>query len=164
MKHPIARTSNGTAVYVDLIHSQAAVLIGRQPRLLDLVKKIIAQTAADAPIVRIESNMGRAIGYNFVVKTSAVDTVLYAQLVRDVTYTRFVKNGKPITTKYLSLILRRDDRSDYELHELWLGRLRPARPGSDGETAASRTYWADHAFVLDSQPVQPRTITKVCPY
>lgn len=129
-----------------------------------MAKTVIAQSSADAPVVRIESNMGRAVGYNFVVKTTEADVIYYAQLLRDTTYTRFIKNGKPVTTKYLSLVLHRDDDGEYELHELWLGRLRPPRPGSSDETADSRNYWSGHALVLDNQPVQSRTITKDCPY
>jgi hypothetical protein len=164
MKHPIARTQNGIAVYVDLINSPAAAAVGREPRLVDMVRRILEQTDATTPVVRIESNMGKNVGYNMVVETSEADTILYAQLIRQNTFTRFVKNGKPGSTTYVSVILRRDDEGNYELNQLWLGRLRPSQPGSNDESVNSKPYWASHAFVLDTQPIQHRSVTKVCPY
>jgi hypothetical protein len=164
MKHPIGRTRNDVSVYIDLIRSQAAGYVSQQPRLLELIRGVLRQTTAQDPIIRIEQNMGRAIGYNFVVSTTDKDAIFYAQLIRDPLYTRFVKNGKPRTTKYLTIILNRDEDGEYELYDTWVGRLRPPRPGSDDETAESRAYWATHAFILDSQPIQSRTVTKTCPY
>src|SRR5688572_20188313 len=130
MNHHIGHTRNGIAVFINLISSPAASVVGRQPRLLDLAKKVLAQSSAESPVVRIESNMGYPVGYNHVVKTADGDAVVYAQLVRDTTYSRFVKNGKPVMSKYISLLLRRDDSGDYELSDIWVGRLRPARPGA----------------------------------
>lgn len=164
MKHPIAQTQNGMAVYVDLISSPAASAVGRDPRLVDMVRRILQQTDAKTPTVRIESNMGKNVGYNMVVETKEADTILYAQLLRQDVFTRFVKNGQPRTTQYISVILRRDQDGDYELNQLWLGRLRPSQPGSTDESVSSKPYWSSHAFVLDTQPIQHRSITKVCPY
>ncbi len=164
MKHPIAKTKNGIAVYVDLVSSPAAAAVGRDPRLVDMVRRILLQTDAQTPIVRIESNMGKNVGYNMVVETSESDTILYAQLLRQQVYTRFVKNGRPSSTQYVSVILHRDEAGEYELYQLWLGRLRPSQPGSTDESAHSKPYWESHAFVLDTQPIQHRSVTKVCPY
>lgn len=164
MKHPIGYTRNGVFVYVDLIRSQAATYIAQQPRMLELVKKALSKTDAEGTEVTVEHNMGRAIGYNFVVTTTDSDTTFYAQLVKDSAYTRFVKNGKPRTTQYLTVILKRNEQNEYELHDTWLGRKRPPRPGTDSETAESLAFWENHAFILDNQPIQSRTITKTRPY
>lgn len=164
MKHPVGRTRNGVPVYIDLIRSQAAGYVAQQPRLLELIRGVLRQTTAQDPVIEIEQDMERAIGYNFVVSTTDRDTVFYARLIRDPLYTRFVKNGKPLATKHLTIILKRDEDGEYGLYDTWVGRLRPPRPGSDDETAESRTYWATHAFVLDNQPIQSRTVTKICPY
>jgi hypothetical protein len=164
MKHLITKTHNGKPVYVDLIHSQAAAHIAAQPRLLSLVEEVLRQTRVDTPTMHIEQDMGREIGYSFVVKTSESDTILYARLIRDQTYTRFIKNGKPLATKYLSILLGVDPSGSYELQDTWIGRLRPPRPGSNNETTTSKPYWENHAFVFDGQAMQARTVTKVCPY
>jgi len=164
MKHPIAKTKNNVAVYVDLVNSQAAVHIAQQPYLLGLVKELLGQLKAEGPRVRVDQNMGRNIGYNYVVETTEKDTILYAQRLHDETFTRFVKNGMPRTTQYLTVILERDEDGSYQLQDTWVGRLSPPRPGSQHETTRSKPFWATHAFVLDGQAVQLRTVTKVCPY
>ncbi|HTE22834.1 MAG TPA: hypothetical protein VK674_07420 [Candidatus Limnocylindria bacterium] len=164
MKHLVGHSRNGAAVYVDLIHSEAAKHIAHQPHVLGLVGEVLKQTTLKGPEVTIEHDMGRTIGYSFVVKTTDKDTIFYAQLLRDSLYTRFVKNGKPLSTQYLTLILYRQDDKAYELHDTWIGRIRPPRPGSTNETSDSKPYWDTHALVLDNQPMQSRTVTKICPY
>jgi hypothetical protein len=164
MKHPIGYTSNGVQVYVDLIHSEAAGHIAQQPHLLGLVNEVLRKTTLRELEVSIEHDMGRTIGYDFVVGTTDKDSVFYAQPLREKIYTRFVKNSKPIPAQHLALVLQRDDEGFYELLNAWIGHISPPRPGSINETTESKPYWETHAFVLDNQPIQTRTLTKVCPY
>jgi hypothetical protein len=163
MKHPVGKTKNGVPVYVDLIASKAAKHIAEQPYLLQLIKEVLKGVEAHDPDLKLEKDMGRAIGYDFVVNTTPKDIIFYAQLSRDEVYTRFVKNGQPHSTQYLSIELHRHDNS-YELQDAWIGRLSPPRPGSGAETTDSLDYWSVHAVVLDKQSLQLRTLTKVCPY
>lgn len=164
MKHPIGQSRNGIAVHVDLIQSQAAKHIAQQPHLLNLIAEALQQTTLHGDEAVIERDMGRAVGYNFVVKTTASDTVFYAQVLRDDTYTRFVKNGKPLSTQYMSMVLRRDKDAGYELVDAWIGRLSPPRPGTADETDESKPFWESHAIILGNESLQLRTVTKVCPY
>jgi hypothetical protein len=165
MKHPLGHSRNDIAVFVDLIQSEAAKHIAQQPHLLGLVREALQHASLRGPNVTIEHDMKRAIGYSFVVSTSDSDAVFYAQLVRDATYTRFVKNGEPLATQHLTLVLHRnEDDATYNLHDAWIGRLNPPRPGSTEETDESKTYWANHALILGNQPLQLRSVTKICPY
>jgi hypothetical protein len=164
MKHPIATTHNGIPVYVDLVWSQAAARISRQPHLLVLVKELVERTSARSAEMHFERDMGRTIGYDQIVETSDTDAIVYAQFQRESIFARFVKNSKPSVTRYLTIKIRRDDEGSYELCNAWTGRLVPTRPGSDDEAETSRPYWTNHAFVLDEQLIQRRTLTKICPY
>jgi hypothetical protein len=164
MKHPITRTNNGHKVYVDLVKSEAAANISQKPHLLTLVEEALRQTNVTGEVMRIQQDMGRIIGYNYVIKTTDADPIIYARLVGDPLYTRFVKHGESRATKYLSMVLRLNEDGDYELEGTWIGRLSPPRPGGEHESAASRAYWADHAYVLEGQMIQAQTITKTCPY
>lgn len=164
MKHSIGQTRNGIAVYVDLITSDAAKHIAQQPHVLTLVAEAIQHITLRSAVAQIERDMGRIIGYNFVIQTTGPDGVFYAQLVRDATYTRFVKHGKPLPTTYLSMLLQRDKDGAYELNDAWIGHVSPPRPGAVNETAESKSYWSNHALILDGQPMQLQTVTKVCPY
>jgi hypothetical protein len=164
VKHPIGQTRNGILVYVDLIGSQAAGHIALQPQLLALAKEMLDKTVAKGVEVTIEYDMGRLIGYGNVVKTTDKDTIFYGRAPDDDVYTRFTKNGKPDATPYLTATLRRGSDGGYELKDIWIGHLSPPRPGSANETSESKSYWSNHAFVLDGRPLQMQTITKVCPY
>lgn len=164
MKHLVGRTRNGALVHVDLITSAAAKRIAQQPHLLGLAGEALKKTALRDTEIRFEYDTERTIGYDYVIGTTDKDSVFYAQLLRDTTYTRFVKNGKPVPAQRLAIVLRKNDDGNYELLDTWIGHLSPPKPGSTGETPESKTYWATHALILDNQPIQLRTLTKVCPY
>lgn len=164
MKHLIGQTRNGVDVYVQLIGSAAGEHISRQPRLLTLAKEMFANVTLRGAEINIEYDTDRPIGYDFIVETSDSDTVFYGCLLRDKVYTRFVKNAKPLPTRYLTAMLAKGSDDTYELSDIWIGRMRPPLPGSTTETIDSKSYWANHALILDNQPLQQRTLTKVCPY
>lgn len=165
MLHLVAHTQNDIPVYVDLVGSEAAKHIAAQPYLLHLAAEVLQDVTVDKPVVSLEYDMKRTIGYDFVIETAATDTVFYVRLVRDKTYTRFIKNGKPSPARHLSLVLRRDDMGTmYNLHSIRIGRLVQPRPGSAEETPRSKTYWQTHAVVFDNQPMQSNTLTKTWPY
>lgn len=163
MKHLIGRSRNDVAVYVNLIQSEASKRIAREPQLLRLVAEAIQQITIRKAVAQIEHNMGRVVGYSFVIKTTGSESVFYARLLRDDAYTRFVKNAKPTPTQHISMVLQQD-KGIYELSDAWIGRFSPPRPGAANETHESRLYWADHAIILGNEPLQPRSITKECPY
>jgi hypothetical protein len=164
VKHPVGQTRNGAHVYVYLIGTQAGRHIAQQPQLFALAKEMLEQTTVRGTEVSIERDMKRLIGYSFIVATSDTDTILYGRLLRDDVYTRFVKNGKPLSTNYLTVTLKQDSDRNYELSDIWIGRFSPPRPGSANESAESKPFWSNHAFVLDSQPMHLQTVTKTCPY
>jgi len=163
--HIVGYARNGMLVQIDLIRSAAAASISRQPHLLTLAAEALTRITLRKPEQIIEYDMGHDIGYDFVVKTVASHAVFYAKLVKDSTYTRFVKNVKPLTSTYLTLQLRQSaDGSSYLLEEARIGHSVPPRPGSLEENDLSRPYWAEHAYIFDNPPVQPQTLTKECPY
>lgn len=165
MPHLVEHTRNNIPVFIDLISSDAGKQIAQQPHLLTLAAEALRRTTLDGHNVNLEHDMRRVIGYDFVVEAVDSDTIFYAQLVRDDVYTRFVKNGKPLSTRCLTTILRADKTgAQYNLENLWIGRLTPPRPGSTKETAKSKPYWEKHARVFENQPIQQRTLTKTCPY
>lgn len=164
MKHPIVQAKNGATVYINLIGSQASASIAQHPYLVGLVKELLQQTNVKGPQMYFDRDMGRPVGSANVVETSDKDTILYAQALHGELYKRFVKNGQPLSTQHISVVLKRDEDGEYELVDTWVGPLRPPNPGTDDATEASREYWDTHAFVLDREPIKLRTLTKTCPY
>lgn len=164
MKHPIGVTQNGVEVYAYLTSSNVGKRLSRQPYLLTLAREILTEMTLRDPKIYIEYDMRRQIGYDFIVTTTDNDAVFYARLVKDDVYTRFVKTGAPIHTSYITVILQQDDDKNYELSDIWIGRITPPRPGSPDETADSKPYWANHAYILGDQPLQSQTLSKICPY
>lgn len=164
MKHALGYTRNKTSVFVDLIQSRAAVSIAQKPILLEFIKEALERTVAKGAEVTIQHDMGRIIGHSFVVETTDADSIMYAKLAREDVYTRFVKNGKAVSTSYLTFLLQKSDLQGYELVDAWIGPEYPPRPGSGKETAESMAYWNTHAYLLDRHPLQVRSITRVCPY
>lgn len=163
--HLVGYTKNNLPVYVDLLKSEAARHIAHHPYLLTVAAEALRHITLDKPVVNLEYDMGRTIGRDFVVETTDGDNVFYVQLIRDPVYTRFIKNGEPRPTRYISMVMRRDQKSDpYRMHDVWIGRLTPPRPGSDEETPESKIYWKDHAVVFGNEPIQSRTLTKTYPY
>lgn len=165
MGHFIGRTFNDIPVYVDLITSEAAKHIAQQPNLLTLATEVLRQTELVGIDINTERDMGRTIGYDYVVGTTDDDVVFYAQLTRENIYTRFVKNGNPLATRHLTLAVSYSQSDkQYNLNDVWIGRLRPPRPGSAQATKKGNLYWEKHAFIFENQSLQSRTLTKTCPY
>lgn len=164
MKHLIGQSRNGIPIHVQLIGSRAGESVSRQPQLLSLAKEMFAKITLHGAEISLEYDMDRPIGYSFTVETTDKDAVFYGRFLKDDVYTRFVKNGKPHPTRYLTVKLSKENNSDYELSDIWIGRLMPPRPGSEDETADSKPFWSNHALILESQSLQPQTVTKTCPY
>jgi hypothetical protein len=151
-------------IYVDLVHSAAAKQISRQPYILGLAREALQTTSVKGTSPVVVRDMGRAIGYDFIVPTNDASKVFYAKVTRDDVYTRFVREPKPSPTSFLTLTLTRRPAGDYELLGVWVGKVGPPRPGSENETPESREFWAHHACLLDKESLQTQTITKDCPY
>ncbi len=164
MKHLVGTSRNEATIYVDLIQSETARHIARWPYLLGLAREVLQQTALKGNDVTIARDMGRSVGYEFIVPTTDVSKVFYAKVVREDVYTRFVRERKPTSTQILTMSLKRREPGVYELIGVWAGRVGPPRPGSINETAESRPFWANHAYLLDKESLQSQTITKDCPY
>jgi len=164
MKHVIGSTSNGSSVYVDLIRSKAAKQISAQPQLLVFAKEAFKGLALSKDSIEIEHDMGRTIGYDFTIETNDKDTVFYAQLIKATDFTPYVKNGTPASTTHLSVILKKASDDEYELLDMWVGKMSPPLPGSENATAKSALYWSSHAIIYTNQAIQTRSLTKTSPY
>jgi hypothetical protein len=164
LKHNIGVSKNQRRVYGYLTQDPVAVVIGRNPHLLSLIKETISTLDLVSPTELIKRNMGRPIGYTEVVATKSDDIVFFAQQTKDGSYVRYVKNRKVESTSMLSLELTQDNDGNYELHAVILGKQPLPFPesGTSG-TATHRTYWENHAIVYNGQAIRGNTILKDWP-
>jgi hypothetical protein len=162
--HPIMTFENGSKLYADLTTPPLSTNISRNPHLLNLIEEAVSDLAPKKPVIELEYNMQRVVGYTDIIATEPTDTVFYARQSKDGGYTRFVKNRKNDQAQYLSLILVRDENGDYELQNVWVGKIFPAQPGEPNETAGSKLFWETHAVIHNGQPLISSSITKSCPY
>ena len=166
MRHLIGRSKNGLPAYIDLTCNSVAIKnIARQPHLLTLASEALGHIRLDGTDIALECDMGHPIGYDFVVEAAEDDSVFYVCLLGEKTFTRFTKKGTPTVATYVSIMLELDETGpSYNVLDIWVGHQRPPRPGSDGETDASRPFWTNHAYIFQNQPAQTNTLVRTCPY
>lgn len=163
LHHVIGHSSNGRQVYGFLTRKNLAEVIGRNPRILALIKEIVEQKDLTLAIENLQHDLGRAIGYSEVIKTEITDDIFYAQQTKSGDYTRFVKHRKAKPTSFLSFVLARDDNDNYELQQVAFGKRSAPLP-EESSSEASDKYWATHAVVYNGQPIQTNTVQKASPY
>lgn len=161
--HPVS-TKDGVHVYVNLTRSPAAAHISQQPHILTLAKELLDSLKFNSPRLVIEHDFGRVIGNTDVVETTAKDTVVYAKKLRQNTYCRFVRRRQLAPSQFLSMLMLKDDAGNFELRDIWVGRQVPPFPGDEDATDQSKTYWENHALVIDGHALQLSTLTKDVPY
>jgi hypothetical protein len=151
-------------VYVNLISSPAGHYLSRQPHVIGLLREALGSINLDGERIIIEHNMGRTIGNSDIVETSEKDTIYYAQPLKTEAYSRYAKHRAPQPSEVLTIVAIRDTGGSYEIQDTWVGSACPPFPGNEFETDASKDFWETHALVDNSQLIQTKSITRVCPY
>lgn len=165
MNHEIGTTRNEMVVTVNLTRSAAAVKISSNPHLLALAKEMLSNEAPRGKHKVVTRDMGRSIGYDFVIEVENPEDIFYAQLVKQTAYIPFTKKGDPESTQLLTLVLdRNSENGHYDLSDIWLGPPRPGYPGDALETEESKVYWKTHAHILGTESLRHNSVTRTCPY
>ena len=163
-KFTIVESTNGHEIYVNLIVSPAGQYLSRHPHVINLIKEALTTAELSGSRVVVEQDMGRGIGTTDIIVTTDKDVIYYAQPVKTEVFSRFARNKFPQVCQTLTIIAEQDIEGNYEIRDTWVGPFSPPFPGDELETAESKAYWETHALVQDAQPIQSKTITKVCPY
>lgn len=124
-------------------------------RALQMIRahEIIKGTRRSPQIFNILSkDFGRPVGTTKCVTVHPVDHVVWIRLKGRNVWGKFVWDRQPETTSHLTLILKLV-RGQWRLIRAFPGEHAPAFPGDRNEAPASRTFWANHAMVRGSIPV-----------
>lgn len=163
MKELFATSKNGISVYLDTEQSHASTHLAHNPALADFAREVLSGLDITEDIVRVEQDMGKVIGTTDLLETDENDEIVYALRPLRSTYSRFVKNKKPISTRWVTVDVRKRE-GDYFLYTTFIGRLTPSFPGGDYLLEQSEVFWSNHALAWGNQEVIPETETTECPW
>jgi len=105
------------------------------------------------------------IGMSACVPITWQDDIVYAKRTGRDSYSKFVKNHKPISTEYITIFLKKKD-DIYLIRSCYYGETKAniyfygVEPTDDERNS----FWNDHALVFGSEPIDPTTITTRCPW
>ena len=163
MKEFFANSKNGVGVYWDNENSHAVTHFAHHPKLRAAAEKFISEIEIKNAFNRVEGDTGEIIGMSSLVETVNGDKIVYALRPLRKTYSRFVKNKKPVPTSWVTIDIRQKD-DEYFLYTAFVGRLTPSFPGGDYLPEQSKEFWSKHALVWGSQEIVPGTETTICPW
>lgn len=150
----LAQSQNGKNVFTDIETTNIRLHILENPKLLELVKEVIAQCDVVGPNVGIERDLGRIVGQTSCVTTSDDDEIVYAKRLQRDSYSRFVMNRELEDTSLVSVVLFEKEYG-YLVWSAWCGALVPTSPDSKGKMKTSEGFWNTHALVYDPAIIQP---------
>jgi hypothetical protein len=162
--YDVGMSRNGCRVYANIINSEAGKYFSRQPYLVRIVQDILVSLDLLGEELVIAHDMGRNIGNTNIVATGEKDTIFYARLPKRDNCLRFVKNRSMEPSSKLVVMLRQDTEGSYEITKVWIGPLYPPFPDAEDAVLDSKPYWQTHALVAGSETIDPKTVTRVCPY
>ncbi|MDF2878836.1 MAG: hypothetical protein K0S30_1932 [Clostridia bacterium] len=139
--------------------------------LMRRVKEILLQETIQEEFIVRELNMGKAIGYEKLIKTKETDTIVYAKRLNRELYTRFVKYKTAALTHTMVVILNQDryNPHKYDLVTAYPGRIAYKEPEdlnilTKQELMGSLEFWQQHALIFDEANIDVTTIRASCPY
>lgn len=157
---PIATSLDGVDVHADKHAEHLRLHLEETPGLLENVVEVIEAIDLGGKSDAFEYDLGRVIGEKTLVDLRPGDHIMYALREGRHIRTPFVFNRKPESTSVISMVLTQE-RYGRELLTAWHGILSPDLPGGHAETHESWQFWATHAFVWGSHPIEPDSQTPV---
>lgn len=139
--------------------------------LMRQVREILLQETIQEEFIIRELDMGKAIGYEKLIKTKETDTIVYAKRLNRELYTRFVKGKTKALTHTMVVILSQDrcNPHKYDLVTAYPGRIAYKEPEdlnihTKQELRESLYFWQQHALIFDEANIHVATIRAACPY
>lgn len=159
-------TKNNVSVYLTDESSHAKTHFAHHPRLENAVKEALHEVSVNEEMMRIQINHSEVVGTSDLIETTSADEIVYAIRTARTSYSRFVKNKKPIESNSFVIDVRRDRKNPhtYFLYTTYVGELVPSFPGGEYLPEQSVPFWSNHALVWGAQEIIPETITTKYPW
>lgn len=159
-------SKNNVSVYLTIESTHAKTHFTKQLKLESAVKNALRNISIHAEIVRLQIDNNAIVGTCDLIETNPDDEIVYAIRIARTTYSRFVKNKKPIKTNSFVIDVRRDRKNphNYFLYTAYVGPLVPSFPGGEYLSEQSVSFWSNHALVWGAQTVIPESITTKYPW
>ena len=97
------------------------------------------------------------VGHSTCVVTRPGDKIVFARRLHRRGISRFVKNRRPEPTQFVTVILRRTGKGDYQVKTAYFGLPAPSEPWGNRVKPGPRHFWRCHAFVWGVEPIVPGT-------
>lgn len=167
MNEVLCVSRNGKRVYYDSVNSHAATHFADTPQLKNLVVEVLQNRDIDNESLEFDLDMGKSIGTCDVVATDDSDEIVYALRKNrpEQGFVPFTKSRAAQPNSNISISLRADEDSTYQLSSAWIGTWdSPPFPQQPHATPDSKPYWSTHAFVWGSQEIEPNSAINNCPW
>lgn len=143
-----------------------------QAQLLEVLGEALAkvQPGSGETFLKRAIDLGRVVGKTILVATTDQDVIVFARRVGRQGYSRFVKNRPPEDTRFLTVILKKDEHEEYWiLISAYFGGQSEREPWdrairSPGERDQVKNFWSTHALVWGVEEVIPGTETTQNPW
>lgn len=113
--------------------------------------------------LKMTLDMGRSLGQCNCIATTASDDIVYAKRLGRYGHSRFVKGRVPTPTSHITLVLRKTHHY-YKIVTGYLGTSSMPEPYDARADRAALLFWAHHALIWGTEPVDNATITTVSPW
>ena len=105
----------------------------------------------------------KIIGKSLCVTTTDQDDIVYAIRKGRLGHSRLVRNRKAEDTKYLSLILSRQQQA-YRILSIFFGPLSGPEPWDSRARRKDWNFWQSHALIYDEASIIRESIVRDCPW
>ena len=167
-KELLCVSKDGKRVYFDPFNSHTATHFADTPGLKELAVEALENREIATGPLWFGVNMERIVGTTDVVEVDDSDEIVWA--IRTQRFEQglvpWVKSRSAEPCQYVTVTLRPLTSETYEATSAYIGTIGDDQPfpQEPHATPESISYWTKYAFVWGSQPIEPGTVTNVCPW
>lgn len=133
-------------------------MLVRDTGILDYLEEVIGEIHPEGrELIEHEHEFDHVVGETLCVETDEKSDIVYAIRPNRNGYSKFIMNRGPEPTRYMTVILKKDDKvGGYTITTAYFGRLAPREPWGPEVSEEQCDFWRTHALVMWSDPNLPK--------